>query len=51
MRNELGAVPDDFNVLAGGMKNFHDLFVRHQREERRQIDVRRQRVDDHGFLG
>ena len=51
MRNELGAVPDDFNVLTRGMKDFHDFLVRHQREERRQIDIRRQRIDDHGFVG
>ena len=51
MRNELGAVPDDFDVLPRGVKDLHDLFVRHQREERREIDVRRQRVDHHGLVG
>ena len=51
MRNELGGVPDDFDVLARGVEHFHDPFVRHQRIERRKIDAGRQRVDHHGFVG
>jgi hypothetical protein len=34
-RNELGRMPDDFDVLTRGVKHFHHLFVRHQRVERR----------------
>jgi hypothetical protein len=33
------------------MKHLHDLFVGHERVERREIDIRRQRVDDEGFFG
>ncbi len=51
MRNELGGVPDDFDVLARGVKHLHHLFVRHQRIERRKIDAGRQRVDHHGLVG
>ena len=51
MRNELGGVPDDFDVLARGVKDLHHPLVRHQREERRKIDARRQRVDHDGLVG
>jgi hypothetical protein len=51
MRDELGGVPDDFDVLARGVKDLHHLFIGHQAIERRQIDAGRQRVDDDGFVG
>ena len=51
MRNELGAVPDDFDVLTRGMKDLHHLLVGHQREEGREVDARRQRVDHHRLVG
>ena len=47
----LARVPDDFDVLARGVKDLHDLFVRHQRVEGRKVDAGRQRVDHHGFVG
>ena len=47
----LRPVPDDFDVLPRGVKDLHHLLVRHQREERREIDARRQRVDHDGLLG
>ena len=51
MRDELGAVPDDFDVLARGVENLQHLLVRHQFEERLEIDAGRERVDHHGFVG
>ena len=47
----LRRVPDDFDVLPRGMEHLHHLLVRHQREERREIDARRERVDHHGLVG
>ena len=38
-------VDDDFDVLPRGMEDFDHRFVGHQLEERREVDVRRQRVD------
>ena len=50
VRNHLGAVPDDFDVLAGGMEHLQHLLVRHQLEERLEVDARRQRVDHHRLV-
>jgi hypothetical protein len=51
MRNELGRMPDNFDVLARGMKHLHHLLIRHQRIERRKVDAWRQCVDDKGLIG
>ena len=50
MRNRLGAVPDDFDILAGGVKHLQYALIAHQIEERGEVDVGRQRVDHHGFF-
>ena len=47
----LGAVPDDLDVLARGVENLDHLLVRHQLEERLEVDAGRQRVDHHGLVG
>ena len=39
--DQAGLVPADFDVLARGVEDLDDLLVRHQREERREIDARR----------
>ena len=51
VRNRLGPVPDDFDVLARGVEHLEHALVRHQFEERREVDAGRQRVDHHGFVG
>ena len=48
---QLRLVPDDLDVLPGGVEHLHHLLVRHQLEERREVDARRQRVDHDGFVG
>ena len=50
MRNDVGAMPDDFDVLARGVENLEHLLVRHQFEEGLEIDAGRQRVDDDGLV-
>jgi hypothetical protein len=50
-RDEAGRVPADFDVLAGGVKNLQNLLVRHQAEERREIDPFCQRIDHDRLLG
>ena len=47
----LRQVPDDFDVLPGGVENLDDLLVRHQVEKRRKVDAVSQRVDDDGLVG
>ena len=47
----LGAMPDDFDVLAGGVEHLQHALVRHQFEERLEVDAGRQRVDHHGLVG
>ena len=44
-------MPDDLDVLAGGMKYLQHLLVGHQRKERLQIDALGQCVHHHGLLG
>ena len=51
MRHDVGAMPDDLDVLARGVKHLQHLLVGHQLEERLEVDARRQRVDDDRFLG
>ena len=50
MRNDVGAMPDDFDVLARGVEHLEHALVRHQFEERREIDAGRQRIDHHGLV-
>jgi hypothetical protein len=45
-----GPMPHNLNVLARGMKDLHHFFVGHELEERREVDARRQCVDDHGLV-
>ena len=51
MRDEAGAVPDDFDVLARGVEHLEHALVAHQFEERLQIDAGRERIDHHGLVG
>ena len=51
MRNDLGAMPDDLDVLARRVKDLQHLLVRHQLEERRKVEPFGQRVDHHGLVG
>ena len=51
MRQQAGAVPDDLDVLAGGVKNLQHALVGHQLEERGEVDAVGQRVDHDGLLG
>ena len=50
MRNGAGLVPDDFDVLAGGVEYLQHRLVAHQFEERLEVDTLCQRVDHDGFL-
>ena len=50
-RHLAGEMEEDFDVLARGVEDLGDIGIRHQLEQRRQIDARRQRIDGHGFLG
>ncbi len=50
VRNDTGAMPDDFDVLTGGVEYLQHLLVGHQREERLEIDAVGQRIDDDRFL-
>ena len=50
VRNGAGLVPDDLDVLAGGVKHLQHRLVPHQFEERLEVDAGRQRVDHDGFL-
>ncbi len=43
-------MPDDLDILASGMEDLQHALVRHQCEERREIDVGRQRVDDQSLV-
>ena len=44
-------VPDDLDVLAGGVEHLQHLLVAHQFEERLEVDARGQRVDHDRFVG
>jgi hypothetical protein len=50
MRQDAGAVPDDLDVLPRGVEDLQHRLVRHQAEERVEVDALGQRVDDDGFL-
>ncbi len=45
-RDDASFLDHDFDVLAGGVENLDDGFVRHQRVERREIDAA-ERIHDH----
>ena len=47
----LRQIPDDFDILPGGMENLGDLLVRHQVEKRRKVDAVSQGVNDDGLVG
>ena len=42
---------DDLDVLAGGVEDLQHLLVRHQREERLEIDALGERIDHDRFVG
>jgi hypothetical protein len=50
VRNDAGLVPDDFDILPGGVENLQHLLVGHQIEERLEVDARSQRIDHDRFL-
>ena len=47
MRDQVAEMEDDLDVLPGGMEHLHRGAVRHQREERREVDALGERIDDH----
>ena len=51
MRHEIAEMDDDFDVLARRVKDLDHRFIGHQPEERFQVDVRRQRIDQRGHAG
>ena len=51
VRDDGGLMPDDFDILAGGMKNLQHRLIRHQFEKRLEVDPLGQGVDHHRFLG
>ena len=51
VRDCLGHVPDDFDVLPRGMKHLGNAFRRHQCKQRRKIEPGGQRVDDDSLFG
>ena len=50
-RNRTRQVEENFDVLPRRVKHLQRALGRHQRQERRQVDPGRQRVDRGGFLG
>ncbi len=50
MRKDAAEMPDDLDVLARGVEHLHHALVGHQREEGREVQPRRFRVDDHRFV-
>ena len=50
MRDGAGLVPDDLDVLAGGVKHLQHGLIAHQVEERLEVDAFGQRVDNDRFL-
>ena len=51
MRDQPAAMVDDLDVLPGGMEHLEHLLIRHQLEERLEVDALGQRVDHDRFLG
>ncbi len=50
VRNDTGAVPDYFDILARGMKDLQHLFVGHQFKEGFEVDAFGERIDDGRFV-
>ena len=50
VRHDPGLVPDDFDILTGGVENLQHLLVGHQCEERLEVDALGQRIDHDRFL-
>ncbi len=46
----LGQIPDDFQVLPGGMEDLDDVGVGHQLEKRREVQPFRDGVDGGGVI-
>src|SRR5260370_27765930 len=51
LRDRAGQVEEYLDVLARGMEHLEYALIRHQTEQRRQIDPGSKRVDRHRFLG
>ena len=51
LRDDAGPVPDDLDVLPGGVKDLQHVRVRHQREEGREVDAVGERIDDDSLVG
>jgi hypothetical protein len=49
-RNEAGRMPADLDVLAGCVEDLDDVLVRHQVEQRLEVDAVGQRIDHDGFV-
>jgi len=50
VRNGAGLVPDDLDILTGGVENLQHLLIGHQRKERLEVDALGQRVDNDRFV-
>src|SRR3954453_22282381 len=51
MRDSPGLMPDDLDILAGGVEDLQHLLVGHQLKERRKLNAWGQRIDHDRFLG
>jgi hypothetical protein len=47
LRQQAAEQPDDLEVLPGGVEHLHHALVGHQGEERREVEVGRERIDEH----
>ena len=43
-------IPKDFEILPAGMEHFYNRWIAHQREKRRKVDARRERINQNVFL-
>ena len=50
MRYDASLVKDDLDILTRGVKHLQHGFVRHQVEERLQVDAVGERIDDNGLV-
>ena len=50
VRDDPRLMPDDFDILTGGVEYLEHLLVGHQREKRLEVDAFGQGVDDDRFL-
>ncbi len=51
LRDGAGEIEEDLDVLARGVEHLEDALIRHQSEQRRQIDPRSEHVDGRGTFG